>query len=479
MTGRWPDEPARPTTTVSLAFGGLGDQLCLLAATRAWAERHSERRVLTTLLPELAAAYGDDVLRPVPRPEGEHRIVNAYWRARVRNRSPDRNYLGLYMAALGMEVEEPPRFQLPLLEPPSRLVAGGYVVVQPRAVTARNPDDLPTYVGRLVERVGVELPGWPIVAVGDPASTPRTIQGVDYSFLGSVTDLLRVVGHAGVILTPRSASAHVAAAYGVPTLVWVPGDGEDWHLDYPCWPHAQASVDDGEQAEHLLIGLLRDVRSGRAARGGTVALALSRAGLSSVRAWLGRSGLAPEQLDLSREVSMAEAVRTAARFATGLEPPDYLPYLLRGNAVEFVREEALAVCRGRGIDVGAGPWPLPGAEPIRDEPHRNALVLDHIADGTLDYVFSSHCLEHLREPAKALSLWARKLRPGGLLFLYLPHPDMRLWLAGSPHVPEHCWVPTPRLIHDMVSRSGLEVLRLTELPDVYWSFRCVARRRAT
>lgn len=84
---------------------------------------------------------------------------------------------------------------------------------------------------------------------------------------------------------------------------------------------------------------------------------------------------------------MAEAVRTAARSVTGLEPPDYLPYLLRGNAV-------------------------------------------------------------------------------------------RLWLAGSPHVPEHCWVPTPPLIHDLVSACGLDVLRLTEPPDVYWSFRYVGRRRA-
>lgn len=37
-----------------------------------------------------------------------------------------------------------------------------------------------------------------------------------------------------------------------------------------------------------------------------------------------------------------------------------------------------------------------------------------------DVVFSSHCLEHLADPIKALQSWRWILKPEGLLILYLP-----------------------------------------------------------
>jgi hypothetical protein len=48
-----------------------------------------------------------------------------------------------------------------------------------------------------------------------------------------------------MVLTPRSASAHVAAGYKKPAFVWVPDDGENWHLDYPEWPHGRARILEG------------------------------------------------------------------------------------------------------------------------------------------------------------------------------------------------------------------------------------------
>lgn len=103
-------------------------------------------------------------------------------------------------------------------------------------------------------------------------------------------------------------------------------------------------------------------------------------------------------------------------------------------------------------------------------------MLDAVPDGSLDYVFSSHCLERLADPAAAIELWSKKLKPGGVLFLYLPHPDMELWRAGSPWVPEHKWVPTPERIGDLVMGADLDLRILTRAPDAYWSFRCVAVR---
>jgi hypothetical protein len=42
----------------------------------------------------------------------------------------------------------------------------------------------------------------------------------------------------------------------------------------------------------------------------------------------------------------------------------YPDYLTVGGAGHAIFREALKYCRGKGIDVGAGLWPLPGATPI-------------------------------------------------------------------------------------------------------------------
>lgn len=49
--------------------------------------------------------------------------------------------------------------------------------------------------------------------------------------------------------------------------------------------------------------------------------------------------------------------------------------------------------------------------------------LPWFSDNSLDYVFSSHCLEHFHEPKKALLEWTRVLKNGGYLVLILPHKN--------------------------------------------------------
>src|SRR5687767_4328249 len=44
-------------------------------------------------------------------------------------------------------------------------------------------------------------------------------------------------------------------------------------------------------------------------------------------------------------------------------------------------------------------------------------------DGTLDYVLSSHVIEHFFDPIKALREWYRVIRPGGIIFIIAPHKD--------------------------------------------------------
>lgn len=44
-------------------------------------------------------------------------------------------------------------------------------------------------------------------------------------------------------------------------------------------------------------------------------------------------------------------------------------------------------------------------------------------DSTLDYVLSSHVIEHFFDPVKALREWHRVIKPGGYIYVIAPHRD--------------------------------------------------------
>lgn len=155
----------------------------------------------------------------------------------------------------------------------------------------------------------------------------------------------------------------------------------------------------------------------------------------------------------------------------------YPEYLKKGNAVSYIIDKARAHCLGKGIDIGAGEWPLPDAIPIQKQEHQNAYKLDKFPDGTLDYVFTSHCLEHLGNWKDAITLWIRKLSIDGILFLYLPHKSMRLWNPGGPWVGEdHKWVPTYEVLNDFLKENQMEIVEYNSGKDRFWSFHIVAKK---
>jgi SAM-dependent methyltransferase len=150
----------------------------------------------------------------------------------------------------------------------------------------------------------------------------------------------------------------------------------------------------------------------------------------------------------------------------------YPDYLTEGGASGAILREALKFCRGRGVDVGAGFWPLPSAIPLDRERGAGAgRSISEFPDESLDYAFSSHCLEHIQDWREALEEWAGKVRPGGTLFLYLPHPDCGIWHPGSPFVGNgHKWSPTPEVIKEAVGDLGFRVIASDDGPDVMQSF---------
>jgi SAM-dependent methyltransferase len=171
-----------------------------------------------------------------------------------------------------------------------------------------------------------------------------------------------------------------------------------------------------------------------------------------------------------REAQLATLVDTGTEATTVFEylGEKYPEYLKHGNACRFIALTALQFCKGRGVDVGAGKWPLPGAIPI-DQKTPN-YTPTYLPPGPLDYVFSSHCLEHLVNPVQALEHWHSRLRSGGCVFLYLPSTQMRYWNTTRNRKHLHEW--EPQQMARMLTDLGFVDVLYGER-DLAWSFACV------
>jgi SAM-dependent methyltransferase len=88
---------------------------------------------------------------------------------------------------------------------------------------------------------------------------------------------------------------------------------------------------------------------------------------------------------------------------------------------------------GDGIDIGGKPDPLAlyrelfrGIRSVRtwDLEDGDAQLVQGIRDHSYDFVHSSHCLEHLRDPAEGLRNWLRITKPGGYVIFTVPDEDL-------------------------------------------------------
>lgn len=124
-----------------------------------------------------------------------------------------------------------------------------------------------------------------------------------------------------------------------------------------------------------------------------------------------------------------------------------------GNAAQFVIPYAKYVCTGKGIDVGCNrlEWSFPGSIPI--DPLINGFdALNFPEDcAELDYIFSSHCLEHIPNWVDVLDYWTSKLKVGGVLFLYLPDYSQEYWRPWNNR--KHVNIFTPTIIKDYLNHK--------------------------
>jgi SAM-dependent methyltransferase len=86
---------------------------------------------------------------------------------------------------------------------------------------------------------------------------------------------------------------------------------------------------------------------------------------------------------------------------------------------------------GRGLDIGCGADKLTidGCQIDGwDLPQGDAQFLDGIEFTDYDFVYSSHCLEHMVDVETALFHWSGVIRPDGILYIVVP--DFLLYEQG-------------------------------------------------
>lgn len=174
----------------------------------------------------------------------------------------------------------------------------------------------------------------------------------------------------------------------------------------------------------------------------------------------------------------------------------YPAFQASGFAARFAFPFAKELCKGRGFDIGCNrqEWALPGSIPIDPAIEswdafdgvdldygkrvlRTVQLLDGMSlpDLLVDYIFSSHCLEHLPDWVGALNHWTMRLKKGGVLFLYLPHPDQMYWRPWNNR--KHLHSLSPDLIRDYLLESGNYCKIFVSERDLNHSFCAVAERR--
>ena len=134
--------------------------------------------------------------------------------------------------------------------------------------------------------------------------------------------------------------------------------------------------------------------------------------------------------------------------------------------------EVVQYTKGLGIDIGCGLNKIHTAAiginkiisendfgyPFGAQIKSEGDSLPFFKDKSLDYVFSSHCLEHIQDTKKALLEWTRVLKAGGYLVLILPHKNFfpNIGQPNSNPDHKHDFVPSDiKKIIDEIGRYGV------------------------
>ena len=154
---------------------------------------------------------------------------------------------------------------------------------------------------------------------------------------------------------------------------------------------------------------------------------------------------------------------------------DYPHFQAEGNASQFAIPFAKHVCVGTGYDVGCmkKEWSFPDSIPI-DLKFDDEWEALNLPKTNVDYIFSSHCLEHIPDWVDVLNYWYDVLRVGGVLFLYLPHYTQEYWRPWNNR--KHLHIFTPEIMYDYMSDNGYKNIFYSE-KDLNNSFMIMGEKK--
>ena len=144
-----------------------------------------------------------------------------------------------------------------------------------------------------------------------------------------------------------------------------------------------------------------------------------------------------------------------------------------GNAAQFAIPFAKHVCEGTGVDIGCNrlEWSFPGSLPV--DPVINDYDALNFPYENLDYIFSSHCLEHLSDWVSVLDYWTSKLKAGGVLFLYLPDYSQEYWKPWNNR--KHLNIFSPTIIKDYLQDRNYNTIFASQV-DLNNAFMVMAEK---
>jgi SAM-dependent methyltransferase len=138
-----------------------------------------------------------------------------------------------------------------------------------------------------------------------------------------------------------------------------------------------------------------------------------------------------------------------------------------GFAAQFAFPFARKVCVGAGVDIGCNrkEWAFvdrDGTPALMIDPAIPECRFDayNLPPMQFDYIFSSHCAEHLPDWVGALDYWATKLKRGGVLFLYLPHANSTYWRPWNNRKHLHMFIP--QMLQDYLTDRGWNKIFVSE-----------------
>lgn len=139
-----------------------------------------------------------------------------------------------------------------------------------------------------------------------------------------------------------------------------------------------------------------------------------------------------------------------------------------GNEAGKIRWELVPYTRGRGLDLGCGPdkafphfigvddYTATAQFGVQMKPDvvSDVSKLDVFGSASMDFAYSSHCLEHVNDYRATLKEWWRVIKPGGHLVLYLPHKDFYPNIGQPGANPDHKNDFVPQDIVDAMKDVG-------------------------